>query len=513
MGSPCNDLISRCIRRGVTSGVLSKCQLWLFVKAVHHGYSCFDSCLRGGMAHYYRLMLWALLAFSGVAYGYPATSSVPAGACSVSPCYKYNNPFGNPGLINTAQEVCVMYAASQSDARFVYSGAAVSGNNCTANFHDNYGYVADGVAVWNGILSAVVVPPTAPSYSCPAGGTLSGSSCTCPTPASDTGSSCQSAKPLIDALNAAGQGLQYKGSPSLTSCFQGTTLRASGAACGPPSPGADNCTSFPPFQDTGVACVGAGAVGSNGLPAANTEPPIGTPSNCAAGLIPGQVNGVGVCLKPSVGNTVQSSSSGGTSTITNPDGSPGGSTVTGGKQTTADTTCAGSTCTTKTETTSQNPGGGSTVSQELKSESKDDFCTKNPKSPLCVSSSFGGACSGGFVCDGDAIQCALAREVYAQNCKLNARNSNTDLFDIESIKTGNRTLDLPGNATVNVGASSFDQSNALGVSAQCIQDVTISVMGNSAVLPFSRVCSMLEQLGSVLLAVSFILAARIVTRG
>lgn len=465
------------------------------------------------MAYIHGLILLLLGVVAGQSHAYPATSSAPPGSCTSSPCYKYSDPFGGSTLINTAQEVCERYATSQSSARFVYSGAAVSGSNCTANFHDNYGYVNDGVDVFRGILSAVVVPPTAASYSCPAGGTLSGSTCTCPTPAADTGSSCQSAKPLIDALNAAGQGLQYKGSPSLTSCFQGTTLRASGAACGPPSPGSDNCTSFPPFQDTGVVCVGSGAVGSNGLPASNTEPPIGTPSNCATGLIPGQVNGVGVCLKPSVGNTVQSSSSGGTSTTTNPDGSPGGTTVSGGKQTTADTTCSGSTCTTKTETTTQNPGGGSTVAVDSKAESKDDFCTRNPKSPLCVSSIFGGACAGGFTCDGDAIQCALAREVHLQNCKLNQANSQSAIFDAALALTGNTTTNLPGNQTINLGASSFDQSNALGVAASCIQDVSITVMSSNITLPFSRVCNILEQLGSVMLAVSFLLAARIVTRG
>ena len=125
---------------------------------------------------------------------------------------------------------------------------------------------------------------------------------------------------------------------------------------------------------------------------------------------------------------------------------------------------------------------------------------------------FSGACLA-FQCDGDAVQCALAKEVHSQNCLINKTNDKSALFDVESVKTGNLTGGLAGNATVNLSSSSFNQSNALNVSASCIADVPIVVMGRSFTMPFSRVCPALEYLGMVLLAVSFVLAARIVTRG
>lgn len=342
--------------------------------------------------------------------------------------------------------------------------------------------------------------------------TVDGNGCRTPAPVTPP------SNPLLDAMNRANQALQYSGVPSLRVCFQGTTIKGSFSGCGgAPSAGTDNCTILPPFEDTGVPCVGTGGVGSNGLPAPNTDPPLGTPSNCAAGLTPGTVNGVGVCLKPTTGNTQQSTSSQSTATTPtiNADGSPGpGLTGIGPAKTgTSETTCTGNSCTTVTRTTSTTASGSVSVATEKKDESKDDYCTKNSRSPLCVTSTFGGACSAGFQCDGDAVQCAVAKEIYSQNCKMNARNAQADLFDNEIVRVGNRTNDLPGNATINLSSSSFDQSNALGVAAQCIQDVTVTVMGSTAVLPFSRVCAILEQLGSVLLAVSFLLAARIVTRG
>ena len=87
------------------------------------------------------------------------------------------------------------------------------------------------------------------------------------------------------------------------------------------------------------------------------------------------------------------------------------------------------------------------------------------------------------------------------------------LFNSESVKTGNRTEDLPGNSTVNIGPSSFSTVNALGVGPSCVSDLPVTVMGRSLLLPFSKVCPSLEYLGMLLLGISFILAARIVTRG
>lgn len=106
-------------------------------------------------------------------------------------------------------------------------------------------------------------------------------------------------------------------------------------------------------------------------------------------------------------------------------------------------------------------------------------------------SSFGGSCAGGFACEGDAIQCAIAKEQHIRNCKLfepdddqnsvtNKALAGNDEFDMDKLK---------GNAEkVNVAA--FDQSG-LGWSKSCPADPEIHLnFGRSASfsIPFSRIC-------------------------
>lgn len=58
----------------------------------------------------------------------------------------------------------------------------------------------------------------------------------------------------------------------------------------------------------------------------------------------------------------------------------------------------------------------------------------------------------------------------------------------------------------------IDMSDALG-GGGCISDLSISVLGQSISLPISVICPYLAMLGNVLVAVSLLLAVRIVGRG
>lgn len=130
-------------------------------------------------------------------------------------------------------------------------------------------------------------------------------------------------------------------------------------------------------------------------------------------------------------------------------------------------------------------------------------------------SGFGGDCSMGFACQGgDAIQCAIAKEQYVRNCRLFDANEDPNAlrFFAEQNREGSQTGDLPGNESISLGPSRFDTTNALGA-ASGMTDLTVTVMGTSVSLPFSRVNPHLAMLGNVLLAVSFLIAARIVARG
>lgn len=128
-------------------------------------------------------------------------------------------------------------------------------------------------------------------------------------------------------------------------------------------------------------------------------------------------------------------------------------------------------------------------------------------------SSFGGSCMAGFSCGGDAIQCALAREIHKRNCKMfEEKSPESELYDKEKVKTGDQTKDLPGNETISL-ANRIDSSDALGGGGSGVQDLTVTVAGQSITLPFSKINTGLDALGRVLLAVSFLIAFRIVGRG
>ena len=127
--------------------------------------------------------------------------------------------------------------------------------------------------------------------------------------------------------------------------------------------------------------------------------------------------------------------------------------------------------------------------------------------------SFGGTCEAGFTCKGDVIQCAIAKEQHMRGCRLfDTKNAESQLYDKEKGKEGDQTKDLKGNENINM-ANRIDTSDAFGGGGSGVQDLSITVMGQSITLPFSKINSGLDALGRVLVAVSFLIALRIVGRG
>lgn len=214
-----------------------------------------------------------------------------------------------------------------------------------------------------------------------------------------------------------------------------------------------------------------------------------------------------------------------TSTVTNPDGSVTKHEVTKKADGTYDvkstngtvektentTTCTGSSCITST-TKSEN---GATTETTTGEGSKDGICKETPSNPVCGTGNegmFGGSCSAGFICEGDAVQCAMAKKQHESLCALMENNSaESQLYDSEKAKTGNVTGDNPNNGSVALGSGLFDYSSALG-GGSCIPDKSITVMGTAINLPFSSICPWLAVLGNLLVAVSSLAAMRIVMR-
>lgn len=127
-------------------------------------------------------------------------------------------------------------------------------------------------------------------------------------------------------------------------------------------------------------------------------------------------------------------------------------------------------------------------------------------------STFGGQCEA-VTCDGDAIQCAIARDQYRRACQLmDKETAESQLYHAEKVKTGRRTDDLPGNESIAFGQSMFSSANMLGPGS-CIGDVHGEIMGQSITLPVSNVCAMLGTLRYALLAFGALLWVIIVFRG
>ena len=296
-----------------------------------------------------------------------------------------------------------------------------------------------------------------------------------------------------------------------------------------------SCTPPPPNQD----------------PPPPGEPPFEDqpPSTCPSGKCPGTVNGVSMCVpcgetadpppKPPEPPTPPSSTpspptppgggsggGGGNNTTTTTTNNGDGTSTTTTTTNSSSTRCVGEKCTTTTTTTTtsnttSNSTGASTKPPTTTSnttqseENRDDFCRKNPTNVGCKGrdSVFGGSCGGNYVCEGDAIQCAMARDQLRRNCQaFEAQGTSEEAaYAVAKGRTGVVTGDNPNNATFDV--SVFGNNSPLPTTGAGVSDLTISVAGRSVTLPFSEVNEALDWLGMLLVAVAWIAAYRIVTGG
>lgn len=211
------------------------------------------------------------------------------------------------------------------------------------------------------------------TYSCPANATLSGSQCSCVAPATEVNGACIAVDP-VELLNKSGAPLVGEGSCSLTSCFQGHTVRGSGGTCWKDKPTGKNMFElYGPFTKTGASCSLTPAAGG-GSPVA--EPSTPSPADCPGYW--GSVNGVDKCI-PKAGR--------GTGTAENKDNStttsgPDGTTTTGEQK---DTVCVESKCTTTGTKTTTNPDGTTTTTTTTSTQPQADYCSANPAAAACKS--------------------------------------------------------------------------------------------------------------------------------
>lgn len=250
--------------------------------------------------------------------------------------------------------------------------------------------------------------------------------------------------------------------------------------------------------------------------------------NCRIGDSLQSYNGTKVCLPPK-------SSSGVTSTenTNNGDG-----TTTESK---TSVTCENGKCTITTEKITKNNETNTVVNNTKSTTTEDQFeyCAKNPAVGVCQvknptdkepqipgngsgsgtgegededeESEFGGSCDSGFTCEGDAIFCAIAKKQHDNICKLNEDTEESALYDKSKKKKEEKvTDDLETNITREF--SSINSSPRFSDSS-CVQDLNVTILGTSVEIPLSTICPWLSNLGYVLVAVAWIMAAAIVMRG
>jgi hypothetical protein len=203
-------------------------------------------------------------------------------------------------------------------------------------------------------------------------------------------------------------------------------------------------------------------------------------------------------------------------TTPNTNGDPPGTTTTN-----TTISCSGAnSCTKTTVTTVVNNDGTKTTTTKTESGDKTSMCQGTVGLKTCEGtggdngtgeggSAFGGTCNTKFDCDGDAILCAAAKGIHEQKCIFEKESAESELYE-QHKNDGNETgMDTD---TKTLGPGDFDTSDAIG-GAGCIADKNVTVWGQSVTLPFSVVCDSLAMFGNLLVAVSFLLAIRIVGRG
>lgn len=339
-----------------------------------------------------------------------------------------------------------------------------------------------------GTFAPTVVLYRETTIACPPNSQEADGGCVCSVGFEAEGGQCVGTNCDAVAASATEIGMLQTTGAGLTICAGG--CRLAGAVSAQAADG--SFWTWGPYSGAGY-CAGDPYTG-------NEAPPIGTPPPipCPTGQCPGQINGANVCV-PCKTTEVKDA---GTKTTTNPDGTK--------TQTKTETKCEGGKCTTTT-TTEELDSSGNPI-PGTKTETKDEkpeksFCQENPKSPLCKESSFGGACGGGFNCDGDAVTCAIAKEQHKRQCEWAQVDSAVLTEGGTATGAGLRPADHPFANPLSVNfslASAIDQSDP--IASGCPVDEVIAGIR----LPFSALCTPLTVMGHIAVAFAFVAAFRIV---
>ena len=301
---------------------------------------------------------------------FPATQTNP-GACTTAPCNTYTIA-GVSGTYTSGPAACAAWSAVFVAANGTSWEILPTWDGSSSCYHRKSAQYSYG-------FKAVTVTPTAPAaptYSCPANATLSGTTCTCNAGNTENAGTCtaMTGADWAKLLNDAGMPLVGDGACTITSCYQGHTLRGSGGTCWKDkTTGVNSYEIYGPYTATGQSCSMTPTTGG-GSPV--QEPATPSPSTCTGYW--GSVNGVDKCI-PKTGGSGTGTVSPENKDTTTTDGTGTTTTSTDGV-----TSCFDGTCTTTKTTTTTPPGGGTPVTTTTTStQPKVSFCAENPNAPAC----------------------------------------------------------------------------------------------------------------------------------
>jgi hypothetical protein len=480
--------------------------------------------------------LLVLAAFGGVVWGYPAQQSRMF-------AHGGFGPFGDTAYtFSSPQQAC----ASRADVVHQWwtgqagtcSNAAVDDGNSAGDCHYASPCPTSGV-YWKA---------QAGGLSCPNGGTLNGTNCVCPAGQVDTGTACQAPTscpgvqelingvctcPVIEVTDVEVAGVilpratwqytltreQWQNAPTTV-----TGCRGSCSVTGTKSAWVSG-TGFYRLTQNGQLCSGD-AIPSLGS-GTNPGPTSAEDDRCLAnGGLPYTLNGVRTCLdRRSVPQGVTFGvGSSSTETRTNPDGSTTTTTTTQQPVTVCEAGACNTTVTTTTTVVTRDAAGnvtGTTTTTRTGTAPGNgvggDGGTCDPSRQQCGQESrFGGSCAAGFVCDGDAVECAIAREQYRRNCEVLepvsggvAKGAAESAASDAAAGTGVGADFLP-RRQVDVGTIATGERIAVG---DCPAPTTVQTPLGAFVVDLTRTCEPARWFGWIIVAAALVIAARIVVGG
>ncbi len=125
---------------------------------------------------------------------------------------------------------------------------------------------------------------------------------------------------------------------------------------------------------------------------------------------------------------------------------------------------------------------------------------------------FKAAGAAAITCEGDAVQCSMAREQYKRQCEFFEKTSDETTVagqaKVDGVEGG---ADHPGKNASTQALGTFDQTDIIGGACPADRVLGAGVIG--VTIPFSQLCSPAEKLGILLVAWTAVACLGIVFKG